>query len=63
MAAPFTLSITLRGETDPVDVQVAATLIAGEIGAVPVAHIDFASKDKAMDFETLVGTDGGLTLT
>ena len=63
MAAPFTLSITLRGETDPVDVQVAAVLVAGEIGAVPVAHVDFVSKDKAMDLESLVGTDGGFTLT
>lgn len=61
MATPFSSAITLMGQKNPKDVTLLATAIEGGISTIPVAYVEFMSRDKALDLGNLVGTEAGFS--
>ncbi|MFT7440481.1 MAG: type VI secretion system secreted protein VgrG [Sulfitobacter sp.] len=63
MATQFNSAFTLKGQKNPKDVTVLATAIEGGISSVPVAYVEFLSKDKALDLGDVVGTEAGIVMS
>ncbi|TMM54134.1 type VI secretion system Vgr family protein [Sulfitobacter sabulilitoris] len=63
MATTYDSAIVLKGERNPKGVTLLAAAIEGGINDIPVAHIEFASRDKKLDLGSVVGTNAGFSYT
>ena len=63
MADQFKSVISLKSEENPKGITLLATALEGGVNEIPVAYVEFVSRDKKYDLGSLVGTEAGVSFS